>query len=175
MAVAPPMTAVRRTIPPEVTARRRAVAIRHVSGHRLVALIEVVSPANKDRDAHAASFAAKVVEALDAGVHVLVIDLFPAGSHDPGGLHSVILRGLDDEPDTAPPLDRPLTVSSYTAGPRIELYAEHLRVGEPLPPMPLFLTRDHSVTVPLEETYLAAYRGMPRFWRNILEGQPYPV
>jgi hypothetical protein len=28
---------------------RRTIAIRHVSGHRLVALLEVVSPANKDR------------------------------------------------------------------------------------------------------------------------------
>src|SRR5262245_49787846 len=29
--------------------RRRSLAIRHVSGHRLVALLEVVSPSNKDR------------------------------------------------------------------------------------------------------------------------------
>jgi hypothetical protein len=40
--------------------------------------------------------------------------------------------------------------------------------------MPLFLTRDRSVEVPLEETYMATFRGTSPFWRNILEGQPYP-
>ena len=29
-------------------------------------------------------------------------------------------------------------------------------------PMPLFLTHSTYVTVPLEETYAAAYRGVPR-------------
>src|SRR5689334_678425 len=38
----------RRMKAPEMP-RRRTVAIRHVSGHRLVALLEIVSPANKDR------------------------------------------------------------------------------------------------------------------------------
>src|SRR5262245_23561211 len=39
--------------------RRRTLAIRHVSGHRLIALVESVSPANKDR--------LESVEALAAG------------------------------------------------------------------------------------------------------------
>ncbi len=42
--------------------------------------------------------------------------------------------------------------------------------------MPLFLNPDRYVNVPLEATYLAAYRGMPAFWREVLEGrQPQPL
>ena len=46
-----------------------------------MALLEIVSPANKDRARHVEDFAAKVVSALDCGVHVLVVDLFPPGPY----------------------------------------------------------------------------------------------
>jgi hypothetical protein len=36
--------------------------------------------------------------------------------------------------------------------------------------MPLFLTASTYVTVPLEESYQAAYSGVPRRWRQVLEG-----
>jgi hypothetical protein len=38
-----------------------------------------------------------------------------------------------------------------------------------MPDMPLFLRPDRYVSVPLEDTYQKAYRGMPAFWREILE------
>ena len=41
----------------------------------------------------------------------------------------------------------------------------------PLIDMPLFLDPDRYIYVPLEATYLAAYRGMPAFWREVLEGR----
>jgi hypothetical protein len=50
-------------------------------------------------------------------------------------------------------------------------YLEHLAVGSPLAEMPLFLDLDHYINLPLESTYLAAYRGMPAFRREVLEGQ----
>src|SRR5438270_5318916 len=46
---APPKVRRRQTVEPSALARRRSLAIRHVSGHRLVALLETLSPANKDR------------------------------------------------------------------------------------------------------------------------------
>ena len=57
---------------------------------------------------------------------------------------------------------------AYSAGPRMTAYIEPLAVGDPLTPMPLFLTPSTYVTVPLEETYLAAYCGVPRRWREVL-------
>ena len=37
--------------------------------------------------------------------------------------------------------------------------------------VPLFLHPDRYVNVPLEATYNAAYRGVPAFWRDVLEGR----
>ena len=170
VAEAPPRTRRKLTLPTEPLLRRRSVAIRHVSGHRLVALIEILSPANKDRHRHVAEFADKIAGALEAGVHVLLVDLFPPGPHDPEGMHGAILRELNSlaEPYDLPPTE-PLTLASYVAEPPFEIYLEHLAVGSPLPEMPLFLTSERYVNVPLETTYQAAYRGMPAFWREVLE------
>ena len=73
------------------------------------------------------------------------------------------------------PRDEPLTLASYAAGPRVEVYLEHVAVGAALPEMPLFLRPDRYVNVPLEPTYQAAYRGLPAFWREVLEGAAPPT
>jgi hypothetical protein len=69
------------------------------------------------------------------------------------------------------PLAEPLTLASYTAGAPIKAYLEHLAVAGHLPEMPLFLHSDRYIPVPLEATYQAAYRGVPAFWRDVLEGR----
>jgi hypothetical protein len=172
LAEAPPKVRRRETVEGSASARRRTLAIRHVSGHRLVALLEIVSPANKDRQRTVDEFAAKAVEAIDAHVHLLVVDLFPPGRYDPQGMHGVIRQRLwqSDKPYDLPAAE-PLTLASYAAGLDVEIYLEHLAVGAALPEMPLFLSRDHYINVPLEPTYLDAYKGMPAFWRDVLEGR----
>ena len=57
------------------------IAIRHELG-RVVAMIEVVSPGNKDSQHAIASFVAKAVDFLRNGIHFLVIDPFPTGLRD---------------------------------------------------------------------------------------------
>jgi hypothetical protein len=172
VAVAPPKVRRRQTIDPLGLNRRRSVAIRHVSGHRLVALLVIVSPANKDRKSEIESFSDKVCDALKAGVHAVVVDLFPPGRSDPQGIHGAILERLDhslDEYDL--PVDEPLTLASYVAGSRVEAYIEHMAVGASLPPIPLFITPERYVNVPLDATYTQAYAGMPSVWRDVLEGR----
>jgi hypothetical protein len=173
LADAPPRTQRRHTVEPAALARRRSLAIRHVSGHRLVALIEILSPANKDRSSHVSEFVAKAVSALDLGVHLLLVDLFPPGPHDPSGMHGAVLGQLDpsEEPYDVP-ADQPATLASYAAGPAVEIFVEHVAIGAPLLEMPLFLRPDRYVNVPLEPTYQAAYRRMPAFWREVLERGP---
>lgn len=172
VAEAPPRTRRKHSVEPAALARRRSLAIRHVSGHRLIALLEIVPPANKDRLRPVEDFTAKAVDALDSGVHLLLVDLFPPRTHDPQGMHGAVLQRLEqsDEPYDLP-ADEPLTLSSYAAGPQVEVYTEHLAVGAALPEMPLFLRPDRYVNVPLEATYQTAYRGMPVFWRDVLEGR----
>jgi hypothetical protein len=169
---APPRARRRHTLEATALARRRSLAIRHVSGHRLVALLEIVSPANKGRARHVEDFAAKAVDTLDAGVHLLVVNLFPPGPQGPYGIHGAIRQRLEqsDEPYDLP-AGEPLTLAAYAAGPRIEVFLEHLAVGAELPEMALFLRPDRYVNVPLAATYQAAYRGMPAFWRDVLEGR----
>ena len=66
-------------------------------------------------------------------------------------------------------------MAGYVAGERIDIYVEQLAVGAVLPEMPLFLTPQRYVDLPLESTYQAAYQGMPSFWRGVLEGkQAFP-
>jgi len=144
--------------------------VRHISGHRLVALIEVMSPANKDRRRHLDEFVEKVLSALELGVNVLIVDVFPPGSVDPAGIHGAIQQFV--KPSEEPyelPANKPLMLASYVAGGSVEGYLEHIGVGAELPPMPLFLCPERYVNVPLEPTYMAAYAGMPAYWRDILE------
>jgi Protein of unknown function (DUF4058) len=167
---APPKARKKVTIGEPALERRRSLAIRHVSEHHLVALLEIVSPANKDRAEHVDEFANKAASALRSGIHLQLVDLFPPGNHDMRGMHDEIIRRLD--PYESPyelPADEPLTLASYVAAPKVDVYLEHRAVGAELPDMALFLRRERYVNVPLEATYQAAYRGMPAFWREVLE------
>lgn len=153
---------------------QRTLAIRHVSGHRLVALLEIASPANKDRDSSVAKFVKKGCTALEHGCNLLVVDLFPPGIHDPLGLNGAIWGGIDEGADVSVPADKPFTLASYVAAAVPEAYVEYLAAGELLPAMPLFLDCEHYVDTPLERTYAEAYRGVPKYWREVIEGHGEP-
>jgi hypothetical protein len=170
VAEAPPQVRRKQTVEPVALSRRRTLAIRHVSAHRLVALVEILSPANKDREESVSDFAAKAAYVLERGLHLLVVDLFPPGPHDPYGIHGAILGRLKGEDQVYDlPADEPLTLAAYAAAERVDAYLEHVAVGASLPDMPLFVRFDRYISVPLEETYQAAYRGVPQFWRQVLE------
>ena len=149
-------------------AARRTLAIRHVSGHQIVALLEIVSPSNKDRASHVAEFLDKAESALAHGIHLLLVDLFAPGPFDPSGLHGDTWEKIADEPSTSSG-DEPFTLASYLAGPQPEAYIERLSIGQSLPSMPLFLNPDRYVSVPLESTYAQAFRGLPAVWRQVVE------
>lgn len=148
--------------------KRRTIIIRHTSGDRIVALLEIVSPGNKGSWHGLRSFVEKAVEALYRGYHLLVIDLFPSGPRDPNGIHGAIWAAVSDTP-FALPASEPLTLAAYSAGPRKRAYVEPMAVGRELIDMPLFLESEIYVNVPLEPTYRAAYRGVPRRWQRVLE------
>src|SRR5437763_16036890 len=64
---------------------RRRVAVRHTSGDRIVAIVEVISPSNTDQESHVLSFVQKVLAALRGGVHVTLLDLLPPTPAAPTG------------------------------------------------------------------------------------------
>ncbi len=143
------------------------IAIRHGLG-RVVAMIEVVSPGNKDSKHAIASFVAKAVNFLSNGIHLLVVDPFPPGPRDPDGIAQAIWDQLVGERLPARPADEPLTVAAFDAGEPLTAYVESLAVGEPLPEAPLFLAPGWYVNVPLEETYRASWAVTPRPIRDLL-------
>jgi hypothetical protein len=149
--------------------KRRTIVIRHTSGDRIVALLEIVSPGNKSARHALRSFVEKAVEALYRDYHLLIIDLFPPGPRDPQGIHGAIWSEFSDALFEQPP-DEPLTLAAYSAGQKKRAYVETTAVGRELIEMPLFLEPEIYVNVPLEATYQAAFCGVPRRWRVVLEG-----
>ena len=80
-------------------------------------------------------------------MHLLIVDLFPAGRRDPQGIHKAIWDRLHDEPFTLPP-DKPLTVVAYAVGTETVAYVEPVAVGDSLPDMPVFITGDGTCLAP---------------------------
>ena len=115
------------------------------------------------------AFVRKAHEALAARIHLLLVDLFPPGPRDPRGIHGAVW-GDDCGPDYALPADKPLTCVAYVGGAGAEAFIEPFAVGDPLPEMPLFLTADTYVPVPLEATYQAAWDGLPARGRVTVAG-----
>src|SRR4051812_19990340 len=58
------------------------ITVRHPDGE-VVAIIEIVSPGNKDSRHAVRAFAHKAVQFLQAGVHLSIVDLFPPSRRDP--------------------------------------------------------------------------------------------
>lgn len=151
--------------------RRKRVVVRHRTDHDMVAMIELVSPANKGSRSGFQSFVEKVAGAVQEGIHVLVIDPFPPGRRDPNGVHAAVWEVLAGEAFTLPP-DLPLTLVSYAAGDEVRAFVDPVAVGLALPEMPLFLEPDAYVSVPLEPTYSLAWNDVPLPWREVLEAPP---
>jgi hypothetical protein len=164
----PPAVHARTTIARDPYARlQRTLVIRHTSDDRIVAMIEVLSAGNKSSRHAIRSFLDKAVAALDSGVHLLLVDVHPPGPRDPNGIHGAVLNEIGTE-ESVLRREQPLTTVAYASGAPIEAFVAHFRVGEPIPQMPLFLTRKNYVHVPLEGTYMAAWEDVPQQYQKVL-------
>lgn len=148
------------------TRLRKTVVVRN-GEDRVVALIELVSPGNKSNKHGIREFVRKVTSAIDHGIHVLVVDLFPPGPRDPNGVHPLIWSEYRDEPFALPP-GKQLTLVAYESGPTTRAHIQPAAVGEQLPDMPLFLAPGLYIYIPLEATYMTAFAGITRRTRDRL-------
>ncbi len=148
--------------------RQDVVAVRHASGDRLVAVVEVVSKGNKSGRKAFDDFLRKAAELLGLGIHLLILDLQPPTTRDPQGIHGAIWDEVAGQPYTRPD-DRPLTLAAYESAAGVRAFVEPVAVGETLIDMPLYLEPGRHLAVPLEETYRLAYASVPGRWRAILE------
>lgn len=155
-----------RTETDKYAAKAKAVVIRHASDHSVIAMLEIVSPGNKSSQRRIKSFVEKAEEALAAGIHLLIADLFPPTPRDPEGIHRAIWQDREDEFVFS--ASKPFTCVSYIGDPIPEAFVEPVGLGDALPEMPLFLTPEVYVPVALEATYEAAWRELPGVWRDKL-------
>ena len=167
----PPQVQFRITDPPKwYAAKKMSVTIRHVSEDRVVAVIEIISPGNKDSRNGLMKFVLKTNELLEAGIHLSLVDLFPPTPRDPEGIHPMVWgegKGEGNEYRFDPA--RPLTCASYIAEPVPQAFVDPTAVGEKLPDLSVFLTSVEYISVPLEATYQAAFEAVPEVWRKVLE------
>ena len=148
--------------------KKSAIAVRHVSGDRLVAMIEILSPGNKGSRHAFRAFVDKACELLEHRIHLLLVDPFPPGPRDPNGVHAAIWAEVQDDSFVLP-ADKPLTLAAYECDLITRAYIEPVAVGDSLPDMPLFLEPNGCVMVPLEAIYQTAFAVMPRRWRDELQ------
>src|SRR5579871_1500201 len=92
--------------------KKSSIVVRHISGDRIVAMLEVVSPGNK---ASRHAFVDKACELLEHRIHLLIVDPFPPSARDPNGIHAAIWEEAQDEP-FALPENKPLTLVAYECG-----------------------------------------------------------
>jgi Protein of unknown function (DUF4058) len=172
VATAPPRMRFRlRAEPERYAAKTKSVVIRHTSRHNVIAVVEIVSPGNKDNQHGLRAFVHKAVELLQSGIHLLVIDLFPPGPCDPQGLPKIIWDEFYGENEFILTPERPLTLAAYVAGLVPEALIEPTAVGAELIDMPLFLIPEVYVPVPLEASYQSAWEAVPAYWRDVLTGR----
>lgn len=144
------------------------VAIFHASWDRVVAFIEIVSPGNKHSQYELTRFLDRLNDALERGIHLLIVDVHPPGSHDPRGIHAAFweLRSAEAHGVSN---EEPLGLAAYRCDRAASAYFEPVSVGKSLPDMPVFLTPDYYVNVPLEQTYADSWRGLPNRWKSVIE------
>jgi hypothetical protein len=125
------------------------------SGRRLVAALEFVSPANKDRPEHRRAFVTKCAALLEERVSVGIIDLV---TNRHANLFSDLLELLGqtapDSSEAAPPIYAAACRPTKKEGAwRIEAWLETLAVGRPLPTLPLWLADNLAIPLDLESSY----------------------
>lgn len=147
--------------------RTNRIKIQHRHG-KVVAIVETVSPGNKNNRHGILSFVQKVTELIRQGVNILVVDIFPPSERDPQGIHQLIADELAARPFELP-ADKPLTIASYRTAPILTAYVDTIAVGDVFPATPLFLSPDTYVPAPLEESYAVSWAVFPEDFRDLLE------
>jgi Protein of unknown function (DUF4058) len=148
-----PAFAVETTLPDYDEFEVRIFDARH--GRHLVAAIEIVSPANKDRPEHRNLFVGKCAALLQKGVAVSIVDIVTVRHFNLYAEMLAFLGHNDPELSDPPP-------STYAASCRwvkkdkrtiLEAWSHVLTVGQPLPTLPLWLNAQLVIPLDLERSY----------------------
>jgi hypothetical protein len=122
---------------------------------QLVAAIEIVSPANKDRPEHRNIFVGKCAALLQKGVAVSIVDLVTVRQFN---LYAELLTFIGHSDPTLGPEPHHLYAAScrWTRKGKqtlLEAWSHVLGLGQPLPTLPLWLADDLVVPLDLQRSY----------------------
>ncbi len=129
-------------------------------GRQLVAVVELVSPGNKDRPQSRKAFVDKCHALLQQGVCVAIVDIVTNFSTN---LYAELAARLGAEPPSIAE-SKIYAVTCRTRpgrrGVRVETWQRALSVGSLLPTLPLYLSEAFQVPLELEATYEDTCRGL---------------
>jgi hypothetical protein len=124
-------------------------------GRRLVAAVEIISPANKDRAKNRNQFTAKCAALLRQGVSLVVVDLVTVRSFN---LYFELMELIGErDPSLGDPPPATYAAAcrwrSRERGRWLEVWNHPLAIGSPLPCPPLWLSEELAVPLDLEASY----------------------
>ena len=131
-------------------------------GRRLVAAIEIVSPANKDRPENRRAFVTKCAALIQQRVCVSIVDLVTTRHFN---LYTELLTLIDRNDASFGEKPTPIYAATCRGRkigrkPKLETWAYPLEVGKPLPSIPIWLTEDLFVHLDLESAYQSTCRAL---------------
>jgi hypothetical protein len=155
---APARPAVRAPLPFAPPDTFEVQVLEGSQGPRVVAAVELVSPANKDRPGNRRAFAVKCASYLQQQIGLVVVDVV---TERLASLHRELLDLLAVAVETPGQEEGDLYAAAYRAVPAanaltLEAWVEALAIGAGLPTLPLWIGPDQSVPLDLEATYQTA-------------------
>ncbi|HEY3788269.1 MAG TPA: DUF4058 family protein, partial [Urbifossiella sp.] len=154
----PPMAT---TIIPVIFPDEAAVEVRSADpGARLLAVIELISPANKKSPDARRAFCMKSAAYFQHGIGLIIVDPVTDRRFN---LHNEIAQLLAQSEQFAMPGNSFIYASAYRPIPAesqaaIEAWAYELTIGEALPTVPLYLRGHGCIPLDLEATYMETRR-----------------
>jgi Protein of unknown function (DUF4058) len=127
-------------------------------GAQLAGVLELISPANKDRPETRRAFAAKCAAYLSRGIGLIAIDIVTSHHFN---LHNELIDLLSAGGQFLMAPEVFLSAVAYRPARRsemnqVDIWPQPLAVGEPLPILPLALRGGAAVPVDLDTTYKEA-------------------
>ncbi len=131
-------------------------------GRRLVAAVEIVSPANKDRSEHRRAFVAKCAALLQERVSVTILDLVTTRNFNLYGELLELVGRADPSLAPEPPPLYAVACRTTKQGDAwlLEAWPHALTLGQPLPTLPLWLADNFAVPLELEASYEETCRAL---------------
>ncbi len=161
----PPATALSATVDFTDPDLFEVKVYRGSGGWHLVAAIELLSEANKDREENRRAFVVKCASYLQKGISLVFVDTVTTYSTN---LHDELCELIDSENPLRWESPTGLSAVAYratrlagdAAGTRMDVWPYARALREALPTVPLWLNFDLAVPLELEETYEAACRSL---------------